>query len=236
MKIVVLTGAGISKESGIPTFRDCKSGLWENHKIEEVASPKGFMNNPTMVQDFYNQRRIQAKGVHPNAAHFALAELAKHHEVQIVTQNVDDLHERAGSKDVIHLHGSLFRMRCMQCGHKFEHHDAWYHEDICPKCGTSRAVRPDIVWFGECLAENDWSWSVYHTEQADLFVQIGTSAEVYPANVLRHNAKRAKIEINIETDSRIFSHTYEGPATIQVNQFVKDVLEGKYEAYQRKNS
>lgn len=216
-KIVFLTGAGISQESNIPTFRDSKDGLWEHHKIEDVASRAGFYKNPKLVHDFYNQRRLNVKEAVPNAAHLAIAALEEKYEVVIITQNVDDLHERAGSnkENIIHLHGSLFSMICKgkehSCGHEFSFYEEWTHGRPCPSCGRTGSVRPKIVWFGESLDTNDYSWAVYHCETADLFVQVGTSAEVAPANILIHNVPfDRRVEINLES-----SDTYKGPTEFE---------------------
>ncbi|MXV38235.1 NAD-dependent deacylase [Flavobacteriaceae bacterium Ap0902] len=174
--IVVLTGAGISQESGIKTFRD-SNGLWENHDIMEVASPQGFQQNPALVLDFYNQRRRQLKEVEPNDAHKALAQLESEYKVTVITQNVDDLHERAGSTDVIHLHGELKKMRSVKNDEVFFD----IEEDI--KLGDlaedGGQLRPHIVWFGEAVPEMEKAIEL--TLKADIFIVIGTSMQVYPA-------------------------------------------------------
>jgi len=190
MKIVVLTGAGISAESGISTFRGV-DGLWEGHRIEEVASPEGFAASPDMVYTFYNLRRQQLKEVEPNAAHLALAELEKseQHEVTIITQNVDDLHERAGSNNVLHMHGELRKVRCVQCGSVRGWIDDLTGENRC-ECGG--AQRPHIVWFGEMPFFMDEIYSAVGS--ADLFVSIGTSGNVYPAAGLVQIAKEFSIQ------------------------------------------
>jgi len=179
--IVVLTGAGMSAESGLKTFRDA-NGLWEGHDVMEVASPEGFANNPELVLDFYNQRRRQLLQVKPNAAHIALATLEKDHKVSIVTQNVDDLHERAGSSNVIHLHGELLKVRSIY--DEFDVKD-WKHDlalgDVCEK---GYQLRPHIVWFGEAVPLIPKAISVCET--ADVLLIIGTSMQVYPAASLMH--------------------------------------------------
>ncbi len=175
-KLVILSGAGVSAESGIPTFRDA-GGLWEGHDIMEVASPEGWRKNPAAVLKFYNDRRRAAKGAQPNAAHRIIADLEKDFAVQVITQNVDDLHERAGSTRVIHLHGSLFQMRSsvdetlvypiegdIELG------------DLCPK---GAQLRPSVVWFGEAVPLIEPA--AEHCAQADIFVVVGTSLQVYPA-------------------------------------------------------
>lgn len=174
--IVVLTGAGISAESGIKTFRDF-GGLWENYKIEDVASPQGWRKQPEVVLDFYNQRRRQLQSVQPNAGHHALAELEKKYKVSIITQNVDDLHERAGSTNILHLHGELRKVRSVKS-------DKWVMEtdgdirlgDLAPDGGQ---LRPHIVWFGEEVPLFPKAVSI--TESADIFIVIGTSLLVNPA-------------------------------------------------------
>jgi NAD-dependent deacetylase len=175
-KIVVLTGAGVSAESGINTFRDA-GGLWEGHDVMEVASPQGFANNPELVLDFYNKRRKQLFEVHPNRAHIALADLEQFMDVTIITQNVDDLHERAGSTDVIHLHGELLKVRCM--GDPSLIMD-WKDDIILgDTCKKGYQLRPHIVWFGEAVPLLETAARV--TQLADILIIIGTSMQVYPA-------------------------------------------------------
>ncbi|MCT3801749.1 NAD-dependent deacylase [Elizabethkingia anophelis] len=180
-KIVVLSGAGISAESGIKTFRD-SNGLWENHKIEDVASPEGFARNPELVLEFYNLRRRQLSEVNPNEAHYILAELQKDFDVHIITQNVDDLHERAGSENIIHLHGELKKARPVND-----------EESIIPWEGDLNLgdldengiqLRPHIVWFGEMVPEMENAATIAST--ADILLVIGTSLQVYPAASLLH--------------------------------------------------
>ncbi len=184
MKIAVLTGAGVSAESGIKTFRD-SDGLWEGHDVMEVASPEGFALNPEVVLDFYNQRRRQLVTVQPNAAHLALVELEKRHNVTIITQNVDDLHERAGSTNVIHLHGELLKAR------------STFDEDLILDwktdlnmgdcCKHNHQLRPHIVWFGEMVPMIETAAEV--VEKADVLIIVGTSMQVYPAAGLVQYAK-----------------------------------------------
>ncbi|OAB78881.1 SIR2 family NAD-dependent protein deacylase [Cochleicola gelatinilyticus] len=176
MKIVVLTGAGISAESGLKTFRD-SNGLWEGHDVMEVATPEGFTNNPELVLDFYNKRRKQLIEVEPNRAHKALAELENEHDVTIITQNVDDLHERAGSSNVIHLHGELLKVRST-----FDEKLILdWREDLMVGdfCEHNHQLRPHIVWFGEAVPLMDHAIDVVGT--ADVLVIVGTSMQVYPA-------------------------------------------------------
>ena len=175
-KLVVLTGAGISAESGIKTFRDA-DGLWEGHNVMEVASPEGYAKNPELVLDFYNQRRKQLLEVSPNKAHLNLVELEKYFDVDLITQNVDDLHERAGSKKVLHLHGELLKVRSSID----ENIILDWSKDLIlgDLCSKNSQLRPHIVWFGEMVPMLDTAIEI--TEQADILVIIGTSMQVYPA-------------------------------------------------------
>jgi len=179
--IVVLTGAGMSAESGIKTFRDA-DGLWEGHNVMEVATPEGFAANPELVLEFYNQRRRQLFEVTPNSAHFGLAELEKNYKVTIVTQNVDDLHERAGSKNVIHLHGELLKARNIV--DEFSVIDCKTDIKLGDTCPKGHQLRPHIVWFGEAVPMIDTAVDVCMT--ADILLIIGTSMQVYPAASLMH--------------------------------------------------
>ncbi|WP_340198950.1 SIR2 family NAD-dependent protein deacylase [Ascidiimonas sp. W6] len=183
-KVVVLSGAGISAESGISTFRDA-DGLWEGHDVMEVASPQGWNNNPLLVLNFYNERRKQLKEVSPNKAHLAIAELENHFQVSIVTQNVDDLHERAGSSMVVHLHGELLKARST-----FDENLVYdWHRDIKigDFCELQHQLRPHIVWFGEMVPLIEHAASL--VEQADYIMVVGTSMQVYPAASLVHYRK-----------------------------------------------
>ncbi|MFL9843340.1 SIR2 family NAD-dependent protein deacylase [Flavobacterium rhizosphaerae] len=184
-KIAVLSGAGVSAESGVATFRDA-GGLWEGHDVMDVASPEGFRANPALVLDFYNKRRQQLFEVEPNAAHKIIAALENHFEVIVITQNVDDLHERAGSTNVIHLHGELMKARCTQS----ETAIIDWKEDIVlgtlhPQ--TGKQLRPHIVWFGEAVPAI--MQAIPHVEAADYIIVIGTSMQVYPAAGLVDYAK-----------------------------------------------
>jgi NAD-dependent deacetylase len=198
--IVILTGAGISAESGISTFRD-HNGLWETHRFEDLATPAAFRRDPLLVHRFYNARRGQLKTVAPNAAHIALAELERgwRGNFLLVTQNVDDLHERAGSRNLIHMHGEIRKLRCAGCN------DVVYHEDdagtalVCAACGVAAKMRPHIVWFGEMPFRMDEIYAA--VERADIFAAIGTSGVVYPAaglvDAANHNGRDCEtIEIN----------------------------------------
>lgn len=180
-KIVVLTGAGVSAESGINTFRDA-DGLWEGHDVMEVATPQGFAKNPKLVLDFYNQRRRQLLNVSPNGAHEALADLEKHFNVHIITQNVDDLHERAGSTQVIHLHGELLKAR--STGDPNRIIDWNTDPELGDLCSKGKQLRPHIVWFGEDVPLLEKAANI--TAKAELLIIIGTSMQVYPAASLVH--------------------------------------------------
>lgn len=183
-KIVVLTGAGMSAESGISTFRD-SNGLWENHDIMEVASPEGWKKNPVLVLDFYNKRRAQLKEVKPNKGHEILAELEQNFNVQIITQNVDNLHEKAGSSNILHLHGELVKVR----GEFSEGESIFWETDIHLGDINEKAeqLRPDIVWFGEQVPAIDFA--IPHMQTADVVIIVGTSLQVYSAAGLMHYAK-----------------------------------------------
>ena len=180
-KIAVLTGAGMSAESGISTFRD-SNGLWENHDVMEVASPEGWRKNPALVLDFYNKRRAQLKEVKPNQGHQILAELEKYFDVQIITQNVDNLHETAGSTTILHLHGELVKVR----GEFSENESIYWENDINigDKNENAEQLRPDIVWFGEAVPAIDYAIPIM--KSADVVIIIGTSMQVYPAAGLIH--------------------------------------------------
>ncbi|MEM9363785.1 MAG: NAD-dependent deacylase [Bacteroidota bacterium] len=180
-KVVVLTGAGMSAESGLKTFRD-SNGLWEGHDVMEVASPQGFARNPELVLEFYNQRRRQLLEVRPNAGHKALVELETKYDVNIVTQNVDNLHEQAGSSHVVHLHGELFKVRSIAD----ENHVLEWKKDLIlgDLDENGHQLRPHIVWFGEMVPLLETA--AYITQQADILIIIGTSMQVYPAASLIH--------------------------------------------------
>jgi NAD-dependent deacetylase len=181
-KLVVLSGAGISAESGIPTFRD-SDGLWEGYDVMEVATPEGWQKNPGLVLEFYNQRRKRALEVKPNRGHEILAELEKHFDVTVVTQNVDNLHERAGSSHVIHLHGSLFESRSCKDESLIYPVNGW-ELNLGEKCEKGSQLRPNIVWFGEMVPLMDVAAS--YAAKADVFLVVGTSMVVYPAASLIH--------------------------------------------------
>ncbi len=227
MRIVVLTGAGISAESGVPTFRDA-DGLWEGHLVEDVATPEGFERDPDLVHAFYDARRRAAASVQPNAAHRALARLegALGEDLLVVTQNVDDLHERAGTGNLVHMHGELRRALCRACGARPVWGADLATRPPCPACGE-RMLRPDVVWFGEMPYELD------RTEQAvaacDVFVSIGTSGAVYPAAgyVALASAFGARtIELNLEPSDAVipFDDARQGRASELVPLWVDEIL------------
>ena len=228
-RIVVLTGAGISAESGLKTFRD-GDGLWENHRVEDVATPEAFARNPELVQRFYNDRRRQLNDVTPNAAHIALAEFEQHFdgEFLLVTQNVDDLHERAGSQKLLHMHGELLKARCLNSGKVITFSDDISDDTACPCCHQN-SLRPHIVWFGEMPLYMDEIYAAL--DQCDLFVSIGTSGHVYPAAGFVQEAREMRVrtlELNLEASmgSRWFHESRHGPATQLVPQWVDEVLGG----------
>lgn len=227
--IVILTGAGISQESGLATFRDV-GGVWSQVRLEDVATPEAFRRDPDRVQAFYNARRAQLNEpqIAPNPGHLALAELeaAWGGELLIVTQNIDDLHERAGSSNLLHIHGELKRRICTACGNN----DAWAEDittgDSCLVCATIGSLRPAVVWFGEMP---------YHLDRVagalsdcDLFIAIGTSGTVYPAAGFVAEARAAGahcIEVNLEpSDNPHFHETYEGRSSETLPMLVRDLL------------
>lgn len=227
-RIVILTGAGISAESGVATFRDA-GGLWEGHRVEDVATPSAFHRNPEVVHRFYNERRSAIRDVLPNAAHQAIAKLqaAWPDTVSLVTQNIDDLHERGGSTSVWHMHGELLQIRCTQCEMKSRWTTALTPEDVCRECGRAGTLRPDIVWFGEVpYFLDEIEEALRH---ADLFVAVGTSGVVYPAAGMVDIARRRgipTIEFNLESTaaSPCFSETRFGPASQTVTRWVDELL------------
>ena len=225
--IVVLTGAGISAESGLPTFRGA-GGLWEDHRFEDLASPEGFARDPDLVHRFYNQRRAQLQTVQPNAAHRALAELERIWPggFLLVTQNVDDLHERAGSRKLVHMHGELAKVRCLHCGRIAGWAGEVGRATPCPSCGRAPSLRPDVVWFGETPRDLDRIRNA--VMQCGLFVAIGTSGNVYPAAGLVLSVPPAAhtLEINLERSeatSRFLEHRW-GRAAELVPAWVRERL------------
>lgn len=224
MQITVLTGAGISAESGIPTFRGA-GGLWEGFRVEDVASPEGWMRDQKMVLQFYNERRKAVKKANPNKAHFDLAALQEHHQVQIITQNIDDLHERAGSKNILHLHGEIFKSRSVKNEDIiFDCNDDINLGDLAPDGGQ---LRPHIVWFGEQVPMLEKAITL--TEKSDILVIIGTSMVVYPAASLLHYAPY-DIPVYIinpeipDMNKKSNFHFIRKNATEGVEELIRDVL------------
>lgn len=234
-KIVVLTGAGISADSGISTYRD-NDGLWEQYSLEEVATPDGYQKNKPLVLDFYQSLRKKLPTVHPNPAHHALARLDREFNghVLIATQNVDDLHERAETPHLHKLHGTLMTYFCTKCKKK---HNVSYDDDItvetvCNHCNKKGCMRPDIVWFGEMPYRMEWVELM--VKQADLFVSIGTSGQVYPAAGLVGYADRRNVpsvELNMEETNGMFNKHILGRAAETVPEFVESVLSGSWDLY-----
>ena len=228
--IVVLTGAGLSAESGVPTFRD-KSGIWAQYDYREVATPEGFAANPKLVHDFYNMRRRAHAGIKPNAAHVALAHLERGHtgSVTIVTQNVDALHEQAGTASLIHMHGEIMKALCARCGARAQWTEDLSLATACGSCGSKGGMRPDVVWFGEMPYQMERIAELLAA--ADLFISIGTSGNVYPAAgfVAEAQANGAHtVELNLEPSEgrSYFAEAVHGPATEVVPAFVQRLLSG----------
>jgi NAD-dependent deacetylase len=227
--IVILTGAGISAESGLATFRG-PDGLWEGHRVEDVATPEAFRRDPGLVQAFYDARRARLREVEPNAAHRALARLDSEWpgELLIVTQNVDDLHERAGARRVLHMHGELRSAWCLACEARRPWDEGLSDAPPCPACGVAGALRPDIVWFGEMPYQMERVEAALRA--ADLFVSIGTSGAVYPAAGFVQTARYAgagTLEINLEPSlgSVWFDEVRTGPAGALVPEWVEEMLD-----------
>ena len=226
--IVILTGAGVSAESGVATFRG-PDGLWEGHRVEDVATPEAFRRDPALVHAFYDARRAKLATVEPNAAHRALARLEAEcpGELLLVTQNVDDLHERAGSSRLLHMHGELRKGWCLGCGERFGWHGAMGEGARCPSCAATGQVRPDIVWFGEM------PYDMERIDEAlancDLFASVGTSGAVYPAAGFVQTARYCGahcVEINLEpSQGSIFFHESRiGKAGELVPEWVDELL------------
>ena len=228
--IVILTGAGISAESGLATFRD-SDGLWENHRPEDVATPEAFLADPDLVHRFYNARRRQLRdGVEPNAGHVALARLEREYrgDVLIVTQNIDDLHERAGSRRVLHMHGELRRSRCAACGAVSEFRGDVDGTTRCPVCGDGGWMRPHVVWFGEIPLGMDEIFAAL--ERCDVFAAIGTSGNVYPAAGFVQVARERgalTVELNREPSwvNSDFQETRLGASSVTVPLWVDEILQ-----------
>jgi NAD-dependent deacetylase len=229
--IVVLTGAGISRESGLATFRDA-DGIWARVRLEDVATPEAFAADPARVHAFYNARRRQlvADAVAPNAAHAALARLesAWPERVTVVTQNIDDLHERAGSRELVHMHGELLKARCRHCGNVMPWGADLAIESACPHCHRPGGLRPHVVWFGEMPLDMDRIDRLL--EGCALFVSIGTSGSVYPAagfvRRVREQGQARTVELNLERSegAALFHEGRYGPASEVVPRFVDDLL------------
>lgn len=225
--IVILTGAGVSAESGIDTFRG-GGGLWEQHRVEDVATPEAFARDPDLVLRFYDMRRTAIQTKQPNAAHFALARLDREWrgELLIVTQNVDDLHEKAGARRVLHMHGEHLNAWCTACDVRSRWTESLIDRPLCPSCGEP-ALRPDVVWFGEMPYRMDEIYA--GLREADLFVSIGTSGAVYPAAGFVRDARELgarTLELNLERSqgSSWFDETRLGPATELVPAWVEEAL------------
>lgn len=230
-KILIFTGAGVSKESGIETFRDSKDSLWNNYKIEDVATPDAWRKNRELVLDFYNQRRAQLNTVEPNLAHKLIADLEKDFDVYIVTQNVDNLHERAGSTNIVHLHGELVRSKSTFPGSSETY--------FCPgdikigdKCPRGSQLRPDIIWFGEDLDPLDLEKSAKAAEDCDICIIVGTSMQVFPANQIPFLTKEdcliyyidpSDIDFYIDKQRKPFFTHIKEPATIGMQKVIEDI-------------
>ncbi len=230
--IVVLTGAGISKESGLDTFRDA-DGIWAKVRVEDVATPEAFARDPVAVHAFYNARRsrLAGGGVQPNAAHEALARLAGEWpgRVLVVTQNIDNLHERAGSPDLVHMHGELAKVRCAACAHVFPGTGDIGVGDACEACAATGPLRPHVVWFGEMPMEMERIYDAL--SGCALFMSVGTSGNVYPAagfvEHVRLSGDAHTVELNLEPSvgASLFAETVYGPATEVVPPYVDKILE-----------
>jgi NAD-dependent deacetylase len=228
VRVVVLTGAGISAESGVPTFRD-SDGLWEGHRVEDVATPEAYELQPSAVHRFYDARRTALGAVEPNAAHLALARLEARlgDRLLVVTQNIDDLHERGGSTRVLHMHGQLRSALCRACRSRMEWCGDLGDFPPCPRCGVSE-LRPDVVWFGEVPYEMDRISTAL--EAADLFVSIGTSGAVYPAAgfvqyAAAHGARTLELNLVPSEGTESFDEARHGPASVLVPTWVDEVSE-----------
>jgi NAD-dependent deacetylase len=232
--IVVLTGAGISVESGLPSFRGA-DGLWQGWRLEDVATPEAFVRQPATVLRFYDQRRRQLLGtdIRPNAAHMALARLEQEWpgEVLVVTQNIDDLHERAGTRRLIHMHGELLRARCTACAALHACRDDLEPGHPCAGCGRRQTLRPHVVWFGEMPLELDAIYAAL--ARCDLFLAIGTSGQVYPAagfvEEVRGRSRARTVELNLEPSAvnSLFAEHRRGPASETVPRLVDELLDSR---------
>jgi len=225
--IVVLTGAGISAESGLRTFR-AADGLWEDHRVEDVATPEGFQADPALVHTFYNQRRAQLDTVRPNPAHLALARLEQGWpgEFLLVTQNVDDLHERAGSRNLVHMHGELRKVRCQHCARVLPWSGDTSVAAPCPRCGRTGGLRPHVVWFGEVPLEMPRIQEAL--ERCGRFLAVGTSGNVYPAAGFVELAGPWAHTLELNLEPSLVSHRFResrlGPASVTVPALVEEWL------------
>jgi NAD-dependent deacetylase len=228
--LVILTGAGISKESGLDTFRDA-DGIWARVRLEDVATPEGFACDPAGVHAFYNARRrgLRGAGIAPNPAHLALARLERDWpgEFLLVTQNIDDLHERAGSTKLLHMHGELLKVRCERCGAVHHHEAELSQETPCPACAECGGMRPHVVWFGEMPFDMERIEAAL--ARCGLFVSIGTSGNVYPAagfvqQALRHGAHTVELNLEPSEGASLFRERHYGPASVIVPAFVERLL------------
>lgn len=229
--ILFLTGAGISAESGLSTFRS-ENGLWNNHRVEDVATIEAYLRNPDYVHQFYNDMRPELLKAEPNPAHLAITELQNNHpaEVNVVTQNVDTLHEKAGNTNIYHIHGQINQIVCMNCGHVFETWGDVSSEDKCEKCGITGMLKPNIVFFGENLLYMNKVDELL--KSCDLFISVGTSGVVYPAAGFVQIAKMFgadTMELNMEqtSNNRLFDRHIYGPAGTTLPILVKELLENK---------
>ncbi len=229
MNVLILTGAGISAESGVPTFRG-EDGLWEGHRLDEVATPSAFERNPHLVHRFYNERRrsLLSESVQPNAAHIALAEFeaAHHDEFLLVTQNIDDLHYRAGSRNVLSMHGELLKAKCLDSGEVFPWQEDLTMETPHPRDPSQQGrLRPHVVWFGEMPFGLDLISTA--AQSADLFVAIGTSAVVYPAagivDLTRADCRTVEINLDDTPQSTAFDESIRGKASVEVPKFLRQL-------------
>lgn len=238
--IAVLTGAGISAESGIPTFRDAQTGLWENFDVATLASPQGFLSDKDLVWGWYEWRRMQVLKTQSNPAHYALARLAEQVEhFTLITQNIDDLHERAGSRDVVHLHGSLHLPRCFSCGMPYMFPERISQEPADgrrlppPRCRHCNGyIRPGVVWFGEPLPEAEWMHAELAMKACDVFLSIGTSSMVWPAAQLPIDAAhRGAVVVQINPDktslNALARYNLEGKAGEILPRLVESVVKAK---------
>jgi len=226
--IVILSGAGISAESGLATFRSA-DGLWNNHRVEDVATVEAFARNPDYVHDFYNQMRPELLAAKPNAAHLAISELQKKYNanISIVTQNIDTLHEKAGNKNVFHIHGQINQIVCLNCGHVFETWGDVSSEDTCPHCNIRAMLKPNIVFFGENLLYMDKVEQLLNS--CDLFISVGTSGVVYPAAGFVQIAKyhgANTVELNLEDTSNnyLFDRHIFGKAGTTLPTFIDELI------------